>query len=172
LKALAAREPNFQVHFFLTRQLDLLPGEQSGRPDLVAINTLVPNLAQRRVYACGPIGFVRSVEELVKPVSQSFNAESFSPLQIDESLEGEVSVELVASGRTVMVPKGQPLLHALEAQGINPTHGCRMGICKTCVCIKTAGTSQDLLTGVQDSEASDALRICTSSARSDLKLEL
>ena len=84
--------------------------------------------------------------------------------------------ELAASGHKVATLG--PLIHnpqcvaALEAQGVHPAHGCRMGICNTCACGKLSGTTQDLNTGDRDAEPNSALRICVNRACSDLTLDL
>ena len=84
----------------------------------------------------------------------------------------DVTVMLARSNRVLSVPSGQPLLAALEAQGMKPKYGCRMGICNTCACGKTAGTTQDLNSGDLCAEPVSALRLCVSRACTDLTLDL
>ena len=83
-----------------------------------------------------------------------------------------MQVTLAASGRTLTVPRGQSLLTALEAQGIKPASGCRMGICNTCACGKVSGATRHLHTGESASEPVSALRLCVNAATSDLVLDL
>ena len=45
------------------------------------------------------------------------------------------------------MPRGRSLLESLEAHGIKPKHGCRMGICFGCVLPMTDGSVRDLRTG-------------------------
>jgi len=112
----------------------------------VLLDTHVGDLSARQVMACGPGGFVGQV-----------------------SL---VQVTLAGSGRTLTVPRGMPLLDALEAQGLKPAHGCRMGICNTCACGKRSGTTRDLHTGDAIAEPVSALKLCVHSAASDLVIDL
>lgn len=171
LQGLAAREPRFRLQLVLTQQADLLAGESRGRPGTALLADLVPDLARHRAYACGPRGFVDSLRELVGNSARSFQAEAFTP-SAPMAATGTVRVELRASGRVLELPAGQPLLAALEAQGVKPDYGCRMGICNTCACSKLGGTTQNLNSGEAQAEPEPALRLCISAARSDLILEL
>jgi stearoyl-CoA 9-desaturase NADPH oxidoreductase len=83
-----------------------------------------------------------------------------------------VQLTLAASNRVLTVPRGQSLLTALEAAGLKPASGCRMGICNTCACGKRAGITRHLHTGDIEHEPVSALRLCVNSARSDLILDL
>jgi ferredoxin-NADP reductase len=165
LQALAAAHPGFTVHFLLTRAGD-------GRISLGQLQAHVPGLAATRFYACGPQGFVDTAEQLAGGLGRPFRGEAFSTPVITFEPGQLVSVYLSRSRRTVQVAAGQPLLEALEAQGLRPASGCRRGICNTCACGKAGGTSRNLLSGDTDSEATPGLRICISSAQSDLTLAL
>jgi stearoyl-CoA 9-desaturase NADPH oxidoreductase len=178
LQALAQREPRFQLKTVLTRETQLQAGEHSGRISAETLTTLLgplPELAHSQVLACGPGGFVTTARQLLQPQAQRFQAEAFSPLAVAE-LAAEapktVEIQLRRSGRTITVDSSQALLPALEAQGLHPAAGCRMGICRTCVCTKLEGTVQDLHTGERDTEGGSALRLCVSRACTDLALDL
>ena len=178
LKELAKQQVGFRAQVFLTRETSLLEGELSGRPSGEQIEQLVPDLAERTVYACGPAGFVTTIRNALQAKAGQFKEEAFSLPEPEETnlladAAGEtVQVQLALSGRTLTVPVGQPLLNALEEQGIQPAYGCRMGICKTCVCSKTGGTTRDLMTGYTEPEPDQALRLCISSAVTDVTLDL
>ncbi|HSW13671.1 MAG TPA: ferredoxin reductase [Solimonas sp.] len=171
LRELAAREPRFRLQLLLTREDSLLADELGGRLDAALLQGLVPELAQQQVHACGPAGFVDNARQLLAQQAASFKAEAFTPSAVAE-VAGTVRVELRASGRTLEIPAGQALLPALEAQGIKPAYGCRMGICNTCACSKLAGTTQNLNSGDVSAEPSSALRLCISRACTDLTLDL
>jgi ferredoxin len=78
---------------------------------------------------------------------------------------------LAKSNRSVQIPSGVPLLEALEAQGIKPAYGCRIGICNTCSCEKKSGSTRDSRNGDLFAEPG-AVRLCINSANSDLTLDL
>lgn len=166
--ALTTKHANLHVHYALTQeQADL-----SARISQDVLEQLVPDLNQRVVYACGPAGFVEQARSLTEGQAKDFYGEAFSlPLIANDSTE-QVSIHLTKSNRTIRVASGQPLLAAFEAQGLKPASGCRMGICNTCVCIKQDGTTEHILTKDRDQESGSSVRICISSARSDLTLDL
>lgn len=176
LRALAARQPLFQVHFVLTQEAQRLSGEHAERLNAELLASLVPDLAQRRVHACGPAGFVDTARALSTGQSRSFVGEAFTPppaLAIDDvDTNRTVQIKLALSDRTLTVPAGEALLPALEAQGLKLPSGCRMGICNTCSCPKQSGTTQHLHTGDREELPTSALRLCVSRACTDLTLDL
>ena len=172
LRELAQRIPGLRCHFVLTREAELDAGEHAGRPSTALLDTLISDLALRHVLACGPNGFIESLRELLSTRAASFHAESFTPVAATRVATGTVRVELAKSGRVLEVAAGSSLLEALEAQGLNPAYGCRMGLCNTCACGKRAGATQHLHSGDTDTEPSSALRICVNRAASDLILDL
>lgn len=170
-KALARRHANFEPRFFLTREPALAPAEFRGRLDAAALQQ-VPELSGRHVYACGPGGFTDTAASLLDGRVARFQSESFTLPPRDFGDRGNVQVQLSVSGRSLSLPRGISLLQALEAQGLKPAQGCRMGICNTCACGKSAGTTRHLPSGALQGEPTDALKLCISSAASDLVLEL
>jgi len=171
LHQLANRDPLLRIHTVLTREDQPLENEFKGRPREDLFRHLVPDLEHRHVYACGPDGFVRSVQSLLDGHTQSFKAESFSPAPRAVASGAPITVQLSKSQISVQVPSGTPLLEALEAQGLKPAYGCRMGICNTCACQKEVGATADIRTGDAHGE-SGTIRLCISSATTDLTLEL
>lgn len=186
LRALAARQPNFRVDFVLTRDAvangaetgDTEIGDLShGRIDADSLSMLAPDLHQRRVYACGPDGFVAAARALAADRAVAFRSEAFTPpprvvFEDEGEAPGHVRITLANSGRTLEVLRGTSLLTALEDAGLKPASGCRMGICNTCACGKRAGSTRHLHTGDIEHEPVSALRLCVNSAGSDLILDL
>ncbi len=172
LRELAARHAGFDVHFVLTREAAVAADERQGRIDAALLSALVPGHESHQVYACGPGGFVATARTLLVARAASFRAEAFTAAQTVSTERGTVEVHLAASGRSLTLPRGQSLLTALEAAGLTPASGCRMGICNTCACGKRSGTTRHLHTGALEHEPVSALRLCVSAADSDLVLDL
>lgn len=175
--ALTKKYANLQVHYALTQEQPsqnvLSPSHTSfERISQHVLETIVPDLNQRVAYACGPAGFVELARTLTQEQAKDFYGEAFSLPVITDDNAAQVNIHLSKSNRTIRVASGQPLLAALEAQGLKPESGCRMGICNTCVCTKQAGTTEHILTQERDTESGSSVRICISSARSDLTLDL
>ena len=102
----------------------------------------------------------------------TFQAEAFTAPPVLVVDEGEVDIRLQRSGRTLRVPRGESLLMALEQHGLKPPSGCRMGICNTCACGKSAGSTRHLPSGELIHEPTQALKLCIHSAATDLELDL
>ncbi|MGN6480793.1 ferredoxin reductase [Luteibacter sp.] len=168
LQALAAAHPRLRVHFLLTRE-GTTPAVRVDQTSFDAVSAL----DQRRVLACGPGGFVEAARARLDGQVASFEAEAFSlPAATGMEEAGEVDVHLARSGRTLKLSRNQSLLEGLEAQGVRPAHGCRMGICNSCACERQTGTTRHLLTGDRSSEPSTQLRLCVSAPTTDLILDL
>lgn len=167
LRTLAERHPGFRLQLALTRDAQA-PAVRVDRHDFDGID----NLAATRVLACGPAGFVEAARARLADRVACFDSEAFSAAALPEVETGQVQVHLLRQGRTLTVERGTPLLQALEAQGLNPPSGCRMGICNTCVCGKVSGTTRQILTGDYAAEPSSPLKLCVNSASTDLTLEL
>ena len=172
LRAMAKAYANFDVRFMLTRQSLHAADEVAGRIDQVALDALVDGIASQQVFACGPGGFVETARGLLASKVESFMSEAFTPPPRVVMDTGSVQVTLASSGRTLTVPRGQSLLTVLEAEGLSPASGCRMGICNTCACGKRSGTTRHLHTGDITDEPLSALKLCVSSAATDLVLDL
>ncbi|KAF1721305.1 ferredoxin reductase [Pseudoxanthomonas wuyuanensis] len=173
LRALAAQHPRFRLRLMLTREGAIADDEGEGRLCEGHLEGMLADaLAAQQVMACGPGGFVETARILLAGRTASFQAEAFTPPPVTVVDEGEVDVRLLRSGRTLRLPRGQSLLTALEAQGLKPASGCRMGICNTCACGKSAGSTRHLPSGALDHDINQALKLCIHSAATDLELDL
>lgn len=168
--ALARRYPNLRLHWAVTRDPGA-PAARVGDYDFSALG----DIASAQVLACGPGGFVSAARARLQGNVAGFQSEAFTPPVPDAATEiesGTVQVELRRSGRTLELPRGTALLTALEAEGLRPASGCRMGICNTCVCGKVSGVTRNTLTGEHAAEPAAQVRLCVNSASTDLILEL
>jgi stearoyl-CoA 9-desaturase NADPH oxidoreductase len=165
--ALAAAHPRLRVRTLTTRD----GAQPDPRIDTVSLDAIA-DLSARRVLACGPGGFVQSARARLAGRVARFDAEAFSAPDNVEGEDGEVQVHLSRSGRTLTLARGTSLLEGLEAQGIRPRHGCRMGICNTCACGRQSGTTRHTLTGERSGEPSSQVRLCVSAPSTDLVLDL
>jgi len=172
LQALAAANPNLRVHLLTTREGEV-PAARIDTHSLAVAGDDTP-LAQRHVLACGPDGFVAAARQRLVHQVAGFQAEAFTPPAplSDADSAGEIALTLARSGRQLKVARGRSLLESLEAQGIKPKHGCRMGICNSCTCDRVSGTTRHLRTGEMQSETAQPVRICVSAPTTDLTLDL
>lgn len=184
LDALSKMVPNFNFYLYLTQETAPSSSayfyERQGRIDASHFNELT-DLANTAVLACGSAEFVATAQQLLKPQVASWQAEAFSPPQLPvfdatrnnlDTTQQVVQIVLKKQQRSISVPVGQSILTALENEGIEHPSGCRMGLCNTCACSKVSGTTQHLLSGDQQHDADSALRVCMSTATTDLVLDI
>jgi ferredoxin-NADP reductase len=173
LQKLAQQWPQFKLHLMTTHERDGAPCAEHGILSQGLLQQHVPDLHQRQVLACGPGGFVQTARALCDK-AKSFMGEGFTAptLANDGSGPATVEVTLAQSQRTVAVSTATSLLEALEAAGLNPQHGCRMGVCHTCSCTRTSGTTQNMQNGALETEGGMDVRLCVSRARTPLTLDL
>lgn len=145
----------------------------SGRFAREHLSAVICDHADAATFVCGPpalIDSVRSVwieDGLPEPV-----VETFTPPLLRFDTDGATGrVSFTASGREA-ANSGLPLLEQAEDAGLAPDHGCRMGICNTCSCRKTAGTVRNMITGARSSAGAEEIRICVSVPLGDVALEL
>ena len=175
LKRKAAASEHFTYVRLLETGADVEQGDLSGRPSAEQFAQAAGDLSASDVYACGPDGFMTALRGIVGNTPKSFHAESFTPmvLTVDESAEVKTfTITLTKSNRTVEVSNNKPLLKALQEKGINPPHGCGMGICNTCSCEKLTGTTQNMQNKSVCGSNNTALRLCINAAQGPVSLDL
>ncbi|MBC7916574.1 MAG: ferredoxin reductase [Rhodoferax sp.] len=148
---------------------------EQGRLDTTALQALVPDLAQRATWMCGPCVWMDSIHALWSGAgfSAPLHSERFaSAPRITAEAGAPVAVLCTSTGKTFTTSGPDALLVQAERAGLAPKHGCRMGICASCQCTKTSGTVQNLVTGDISSAPNETIRLCISAARSDLTLAL
>jgi len=120
------------------------------------------------VYVCGPPALVTAVrEQYPAAISESFVPPVFT-VPADPS-GGQVSF----LGSTIsVIDDGRTLLEQAEAAGLQPTSGCRMGICHSCTCRKTGGAVRNLITGAISTAESEDIQICVSVPVGDVEIDL
>jgi ferredoxin-NADP reductase len=115
-----------------------------GMLDTSNLETIVPDLAERSTYACGPVGLLDALEAHHAERGLPLHVERFRPATV---LPGEGGTVTFSSGVTVEADGGTPILDAAEGAGVLMPSGCRMGICFGCVLPMTEGAVRDMRNG-------------------------
>ncbi|MCK0152903.1 ferredoxin reductase [Alcanivorax sp. S6407] len=140
-------------------------GELSGLFSSEHLFNSVPGFAQATTFLCGPPPMMAAVEKVWEEqgISDRLHKEQFTlataVVDDSESAEGEVRF---ARSETLVTNDGNNLLEQAEAAGLTPESGCRMGICYSCTCKKTAGKVRDLRTGEISSGDEEDIQLCVS----------
>jgi ferredoxin-NADP reductase len=174
LKELAAKHPRYKLHLVYTRELgESRSSERHFSAQQVA--ALVPDWRTRECYACGPQALLDAIEGHWREAGRArhLHTERFrAPLaRLDGAATGG-AVRFTTAGITAKADAATPLLRVAEDAGLNPPHGCRMGICHTCPRKLLSGQVRDLRTGAVHGEAGDSVLICVSAAAGDCEIEL
>jgi ferredoxin-NADP reductase len=121
--------------------------DTDGMLDAAAIADLVPDLAERSTWACGPVGMLEALEAhwADAGIAERLYTERFRPAVLVTGEGGTVS--FAKSGTTLEADGATPILDAAEDAGLLMPSGCRMGICYGCVLPLREGAVRDLRNG-------------------------
>ncbi|MDQ6606920.1 MAG: ferredoxin reductase [Actinomycetota bacterium] len=172
--ALAATHPGLHVQYVATR-------EGGDHVSAEAIVALLPGAGPDGAHAavCGPPALIDAVGEIYAGAPERLFTETFTPPVLTVSGQagtageagGEGTIRFLRSDRVAEIGEGT-LLEQAESSGLTPEFGCRMGICHTCTCRKSAGTVRNLLTGEISDEEDEDIQLCISVPAGDVALEI
>ena len=139
------------------------------------LQEVCPDWRDRDVYACGPQGLLAAVEAHWQgaDLSRRLHLERFHAPWAD--LPGDVPggrVRFARSGLEVESDGRTNLLRVAEDAGLNPPHGCRMGICHSCDARLVSGCVRDLRSGAVVNEHGATVQLCINAAAGNLEIEL
>lgn len=148
-----------------------------GILDVAELEELVPDIAARVTFACGPAGLLAALERHHETRGLELFTEQFRPTLVEAGEGGTVS--FARSEVTVAADGATPLLDAGESAGVLMPSGCRMGICFGCVVPLKAGAVRDLRNGEvttavpgETDRAGVPIQTCISAAAGPCHLDL
>jgi ferredoxin-NADP reductase len=183
LRYLAARHPNLRVHVTITRGA---PTDWPGLRERITgelLKRLVPDVASRPAFVCGPDLMAAAVREellaLGVPASR-ITLESFTPAaaappgdEAPSDAGAAVSVTFARSDRTASLSGRKTILDAAESVGVPIDYQCRSGTCGTCRCRLLSGrvmmNARDALS--DDDEAEGYILACQARASEDVTVD-
>jgi len=118
--------------------------DRDGLLDVHDLEALVPDIAERLTYACGPAGLLDALETHHTERGLQLTTERFRPVLI---APGEGGTVTFADGRELEADGATPILDVAERSGVLMPSGCRMGICMGCVVPMKSGAVRDLRNG-------------------------
>ena len=116
-----------------------------GVLDVDDLTDLVPELAERSTFACGPAGLLEALERHHQAAGLELFTEQFRTTRVEPGEGG--SVTFGRAGTTLEADGATPILDAAEEAGVLMPSGCRMGICFGCVLPLREGSVRDLRNG-------------------------
>ncbi|MDO6462336.1 PDR/VanB family oxidoreductase [Granulosicoccaceae sp. 1_MG-2023] len=150
--------------------------DEAGAPDLQSL--LGGHAPDTHFYCCGPTPMLDSFEAVCERLGyRNVHTERFTAADVAPSAEARDSyeVELVQSGKTLLVEAGQSLLDQLLEAGVDVGFACREGICGSCEVAVIEGEVDHRDSVLSDSEraANSVMMVCVSGCKSKkLSLDL
>lgn len=172
LREMAKKHDRYHLNLVYTHDE---AGHESRRFCEAQLNQLCPDWKQREIYACGPPELLSALEDFFAAAGRSrhLHIERFrAPFaEVPRDAVGG-QVKFARSGLAAQADNQTPLLRVAEEAGMNPPHGCRMGICHTCNTTLVSGCVRDLRTGKVLNEAGSIVQTCICAAAGDCELDL
>jgi ferredoxin-NADP reductase len=161
---LADLPPNVHVHL-------LYP--ESGDPVYTTdeLAKLLPEHADVDTWACGPAGLIERIQDTYAE-NPRLRVEYFKTSTLRGVIDDAEGRTRYARAGLEAENTGDTLLEQAEALGLNPTFGCRMGICFSCTSTKTEGTVRNVITGVESDQPDEDIQICVSAPVGDCVVDL
>jgi ferredoxin-NADP reductase len=174
LRAFTRQLPDMQLHVHRTSA-----GGDARHLSMDLLTKLAPDWQQREAFVCGPRGLMTTVKASFaeRGLQAHVHSESFQP---EWQAPARALSQLGAKSRLVFAKskiqsdacRGVSLLEQAEHVGLRPLHGCRMGICKTCLCTKLSGSVRNELTGEVSDARDEEIQLCIHTPLSDVSLDL
>jgi ferredoxin len=168
LRALERRHPGLRLHEQHTREGD-------GRIAPRDLDELCPDWRERETFLCGPAGLIEDFQSRwqEEELTERLHMERFQPVIGGESAGGEGgTIRFLRSDVEAESDGSQPILAAGEEAGLELEHGCRMGICHTCVGKLCSGRLRDMRSGEVHAPEGEMVRICVNAPEGPVEIEL
>lgn len=133
--------------------------DEHGVLEVEDLGALVPDLAERTTYACGPGALLDALAEHHAAHDLPLFVEQFRVTYVEPGEGG--TVQFTSADTVVEADGSTPILTAAEAAGVLMPSGCRMGICYGCVLPMREGAVRDLRNGEITTATGDPVMIQT-----------
>lgn len=167
LEELAHRHPGMRLDLRLT--------SERGRLAPADLDEECPDWRERESFCSGP-------EEMLDSLIEHWEANGDRDLLHYERFQPKIGgggeggeggqVCFLESDTTVECDGDTSILESGEKAGLELEHGCRIGICHTCVGTLKSGALRDLRSGEVSEPTGQDVRICINAAEGDVELEL
>lgn len=174
LEQLASTQKHYHLNRVYTREFgDTRVGDRHFSPQ--QLEELCPDWREREVWACGPASLLDALEQhwAAAGLERKLHVERFRAklAEMPSGTSGGL-VKFAKSGTEARSDGRVNLLRVAEDAGLNPSHGCRMGICHGCDVVLLGGSVRDVRTGAIHSESGERIQVCVSTAVGDVEVEI
>jgi ferredoxin-NADP reductase len=172
LDRLATRHPNVRIVRIFTAEPGA--GDLDGLVDRAQLDAIDPSWPAAETFLCGPVPLMEAVGRIYDEcgIGARLHTEAFTLAQfVAEAGSLGATIRFGRSGAT-LPSDGRPLLEQAESAGLRPAFGCRMGICRTCICPLVSGNVRNVVTGELTAGRGQDIRICVSAPVGDVQVDL
>lgn len=176
LRNLAANHPRYRLSLVYTREGNIQASSSPRHFSSQLLAQFCPDWRDRDLWLCGPQSLVESARATWQDagLASRVHVEQFhatrAPLSAD-ACGGQIA--FMRSGLAVTAKGQENLLRLAEDAGLNPDHGCRMGICHGCSVKLISGQVRDLRNGqIMSCDPGQEVQICVTAAVGDIELDL
>lgn len=180
-KELSALESKYS-RYHLSRVFTREPGQETENAQSSKhhfspeqLDQICPDWRTRDVFACGPQALLDSLEAHWESAGlrRQLHTERFratlAPV-LEAGTAGRVTFSKSATG--IDSDGKTNLLRLAEDNGLNPEHGCRMGICHGCDAKLVSGCVRDLRTNELLNEEGQIIQICVCASVGDAVIDV
>ncbi|MBV8789839.1 MAG: ferredoxin reductase, partial [Mycobacterium sp.] len=156
-------------------RVDVRLTSERGRLGPEDLDEVCPDWREREAFCSGPGEMLDALIEHWENNGDRdrLHFERFQPKIGGDANAGEGGeVCFLDSDKSVECDGGTSILEAGEQAGLNLAHGCRIGICHTCVGTLKSGKLRDLRSGEVTEPTGQDVRICINTAEGNVELEL
>lgn len=127
----------------------------------------------KRVYVCGPAGFIDHVVATAQALGwpqDRIHLEYFAAPAQDTSGDEGFEVRIASTGKTYAIAPDVSIVEALRGQGIDIMTSCEQGVCGTCITRVLEGEvdHRDMYLTDEEKASNEQFMPCCSRARSKL----
>lgn len=174
LRETQAQHPLYHLKQIFTHEYGELK-QTKGYFSAEQLERLCPDWRERETYACGPQPLLEALEQHFAQagLSRHLHIERFRAELVPVPAEAIGGTVRFAQSNLQAVADAQTnLLRVAEDAGMNPAHGCRMGICHSCNTTLLSGCVRDLRSGRLINEAGSIVQPCVCATAGDCELDL
>ncbi len=166
LASLQQKYPRYKLHCIYTRNpggVDTPEGLKNQHFSQAQLEKYCPDWQTKDVYACGPQPLLDALELFWESqgLRRRLHTERFRAALSVSTEPGQKGTVSLTKSQGQFEGDGQTnLLRLAEDAGLNPTHGCRMGICHACDSVLKEGCVRDMRTNELMREPGTIIQIC------------
>jgi ferredoxin-NADP reductase len=163
-----AKKDNVKIHLINTTS--------DGRININQIQKYCSDFLERKVFICGPNTMIEDAKQLLienNAIENNIISEYFKAVEFKSNVDLNLNKSnLKLNNKSIEALGNTTILEQMEANGLHPKYGCRMGLCKQCSCTKNKGIVFNKLTNTYSEATTETIQICVSIPIGEVEINL